>query len=150
MTRRGRCVDVGRIWGLAEWTRWLDTSASRMFGMSGAEFEIAYESGLIERCGSASDLGSVLPLIRRLRAKERDRARTLADDKDAERGVDALFAQASAHPNGFAVGDLDPLKDRLNEPPRGEAECSTCGIESDENGRTYVRFDCPVHGTKDG
>jgi hypothetical protein len=39
-------------------------------GGYGPEFEAAYERGSFRQSGSAQDLASVLPLIRRLRANE--------------------------------------------------------------------------------
>lgn len=41
--------------------------AKAMFGISGPEFEAAFEAGAFVNSGPASDLGSVLPLIARLR-----------------------------------------------------------------------------------
>jgi hypothetical protein len=57
-----------RVFGLSEWTAWFDRIARKLFGMSGEEFERAYAAGTITDSGPASDLGSVIPLIRRLRA----------------------------------------------------------------------------------
>jgi len=42
----------------------------------------------------------------------------LVDACLAERGVDALFAAAATRPEGFAVGNLDPVEDR-DPPERG-------------------------------
>jgi hypothetical protein len=56
-----------RIFGLQDWMRWLDVTARSLYGLSGEEFERAYKQGTIEKKGSASDLASVIPLIRRLR-----------------------------------------------------------------------------------
>jgi hypothetical protein len=60
-----------RVFGLAEWTAWLDTAARGMFGMSGAEFERSYDDGIISESGEAKDIASMLPLIRRLRDRNK-------------------------------------------------------------------------------
>jgi len=58
--------EVRRVFGAAEWTTWVDTMARRLYGMSGDAFEGAYARGEL-RGGSAEDIASVLPLVRRLR-----------------------------------------------------------------------------------
>jgi hypothetical protein len=58
-----------RIFSLSDWTRWLDDRCTSLFGLSGAAFEMAYESGDLGNSGAAQDVASVLPLIRRLRRK---------------------------------------------------------------------------------
>jgi hypothetical protein len=54
---------------LSEWVAWLDRMATAIFGISGAEFEAAFRSGAFVDSGPASDLGSVIPLIARLRER---------------------------------------------------------------------------------
>jgi hypothetical protein len=61
--------EVVRIFGLADWLKWLDRTANTLYGMSGPEFERAYRGGTIEQTGTASDIGSVLPLIDALRRR---------------------------------------------------------------------------------
>ncbi len=62
-----------RIFGLSDWETWLDRMARATLGMSGAEFEAAWMTDRRgERCpvlpkGVATDLGSILSLIQRLR-----------------------------------------------------------------------------------
>ena len=58
-----------RLFGLHEWTSWLDATARGVLGMSGDEFESAYRSGTIADSGEAKDLASMLPLIESLRRK---------------------------------------------------------------------------------
>ncbi len=60
-----------RIFGLPDLETWLDRLARKVFGISGAEFEAAYLGGDLSESGAAHDLGSVLPLIRALRERER-------------------------------------------------------------------------------
>ena len=69
--RRG---DLGRerVFGLSDWTAWLDSHARAIFGMSGDDFEREYMSGNIDKSGSAQDLASVLPTIGRLRKLNKD------------------------------------------------------------------------------
>jgi hypothetical protein len=57
-----------RVFGLSDWTNWLDQRAKNLFGISGPEFEIAYDAGKLASSGVAHDVASILPLIRRLRA----------------------------------------------------------------------------------
>jgi hypothetical protein len=57
---------MDRVFGLNDWIDWLGTLTSRLFGLTAAEFESAYARGEL-RSGTADDLASVLPLIRRLR-----------------------------------------------------------------------------------
>lgn len=56
-----------RVFGLAEWTAWLDQMAHSLLGMTGSEFEEAFAAGSLGPSGVVKDLSSVLPLIRRLR-----------------------------------------------------------------------------------
>lgn len=65
-------VQIPRVFGLADWTAWLDGMARRIFGMSGEEFEQAYRAGSLVGSGPATDLASVLPLIDALRIKRRN------------------------------------------------------------------------------
>jgi hypothetical protein len=58
---------VQHIFGVDDWNRWLDHLANRLLGMTGSEFEAAFDSGSLARSGPAQDLGSMLPLIRKLR-----------------------------------------------------------------------------------
>jgi len=57
------------VFGLSDWTAWLDRLARSIYGMSGPEFEAAYAAGTFAPSSVADDLGSVLPLIRRLRER---------------------------------------------------------------------------------
>ena len=61
----------GNVFGLADWIAWLDRTARAIYGVSGAEFEAAFEAGMFAPPSVADDLGSVLPLIRRLRERDR-------------------------------------------------------------------------------
>lgn len=58
----------GRVFNLTDWLAWFDRMSRSLFAMSGEEFEEAYRARRISG-GSADDLGSVLPLIDRLREK---------------------------------------------------------------------------------
>lgn len=62
---------TGRIFGLYDWLDWLDRMAMAIFGMSGADFEAAFKAGAFVDSGPATDLGSVIPLIARLRERSR-------------------------------------------------------------------------------
>lgn len=64
---------TNRIFGLSEWEAWLSQMARSIFGLSAADFEAAYVSGDLGDSGPARDLGSVLPLIRRLRQNAGER-----------------------------------------------------------------------------
>ena len=66
-TITGNEVRCGKIFGLGEWMAWLDHMAKSLFGISGAQFEIAYEQGAFNGSGVADDIASILPLIRDLR-----------------------------------------------------------------------------------
>lgn len=57
----------GIIFGLPEWTHWLDQRSRAIFGISGAEFEAQYAAGAFAGRGVAHDLAAILPLIVRLR-----------------------------------------------------------------------------------
>lgn len=59
--------EPARIFGLSDWGAWLDRMAGSLFGMSGAEFEAAYQAGSLLDSGPAHDLAAMLPLIRRLK-----------------------------------------------------------------------------------
>jgi len=59
----------GRTYGLPLWTAFLDSHARSIFGISGEEFEARYEAGTFGIGTVADDLGSILPLIRRLCVK---------------------------------------------------------------------------------
>jgi hypothetical protein len=63
-----------KVFGHSDWEHWLDRLARSICGLSGSEFEAAYHRGEIGASGAAKDLGSVLPLIQRLR----DRSRTMS------------------------------------------------------------------------
>jgi len=67
-------IEIRRVFGLSDWTDWLDLTTRCLYGMSGEDFERAYMSGSIEKSGTASDIASILPLIRRLRALPQERA----------------------------------------------------------------------------
>lgn len=60
--------EIKKVFGLSDWTAWLDSITTRLYGMSGENFERAYVSGNMDQSGTASDIASILPLIRRLRA----------------------------------------------------------------------------------
>jgi hypothetical protein len=72
MLQSNRGEYTGHIFGLTEWIRWFDEMARAIFGLSGTDFEAAFRAGAFVESGPAADLGSVLPLIERL--KERARA----------------------------------------------------------------------------
>ncbi len=59
----------GRVFGLTEWTEWLDRLARALWGISGPEFERAYAAGDFSDSGPARDLGSFLPLLAKLRSQ---------------------------------------------------------------------------------
>ncbi len=63
----------GIIYSIADFENWLDRSANHCLGMSGAQFESAFDSGSLPD-GSAQDLASVLVLIRRIRATQGESA----------------------------------------------------------------------------
>lgn len=65
-TSRTAC---GTVFGADEWETWLDDRARAIFGMSGSEFEAAYASGQLDDSGAARDLGSMIPLIARIRRR---------------------------------------------------------------------------------
>lgn len=67
------------VFGLNDWTAWLDRLARSIFGMTGLEFEAAWKDGALVGNGIASDLASMLPLINRLREREQA-SRTLPAD----------------------------------------------------------------------
>ena len=70
MTVEARRLSNGRpktLFGLQDWTQWLDSTARSLFGMSGPAFEHAYYSRTIDISGEVEDVASVLPLIQRLR-----------------------------------------------------------------------------------
>ena len=69
MSNGERCCASGNIFGLNDWTAWLDRAAREICGMSGTEFELAYGAGVLGNSGVVSDLGSVLPLIHELRRR---------------------------------------------------------------------------------
>jgi hypothetical protein len=56
------------VFGLEDWVDWLETNSRRIFGLTATEFEAAYAKGELNS-GCASDLASVLPLLRSLREK---------------------------------------------------------------------------------
>jgi hypothetical protein len=68
MPNNQRTEKRGHVFGLADWLDWLGHMANRLFGLTAAEFEAAYRKGEM-RSASANDLGSVLPIIDRLRAQ---------------------------------------------------------------------------------
>ena len=70
MSSRSAHEEPARLFGLADWTAWLDDMARRLFGVSGAEFEAGYGAGTFGVSGVADDLAAVLPLIRQLRHLE--------------------------------------------------------------------------------
>jgi hypothetical protein len=61
-----------RVFSLSDWIAWLNEMAGKMFGLSASEFESSYAQGLLST-PSARDLGSILPIIQRLRASEQRR-----------------------------------------------------------------------------
>lgn len=69
-TRQARS-DERHVLGLSEWTAWFDLAARRIFGMSGDDFERQYTNGIIGKSGEAEDLASMLPLIVRLRERDK-------------------------------------------------------------------------------
>lgn len=68
---RDHIPDGSRVFGLAEWTAWLDRLAHSIFGMTGEQFEEAFKEGRLANSGPAQDLGSILPLITELRQRVR-------------------------------------------------------------------------------
>lgn len=58
-----------RVFGLVEWEAWLGNVTAKLYGLSVPEFEAARRRGALVG-GSADDLGSILPMIHRLRARE--------------------------------------------------------------------------------
>jgi hypothetical protein len=68
MSSRKHTGRVVRIYGLAEWSEFVDQTARLLFGLSGQEFAVAVQSGTIEKYGAASDLAGLLPFIDRLRS----------------------------------------------------------------------------------
>jgi hypothetical protein len=70
MSIRKSQESVGRVFALSDWIGWLNEMAEKMFGLTASEFESRYTSGLLSGPG-AHDLGSILPLIQRLRENER-------------------------------------------------------------------------------
>jgi hypothetical protein len=62
-------AEPARVFGVDDWNAWLERLASGLFGMSGREFEAAYEAGRLADSGRAQDLGAMLPLIRKLRQR---------------------------------------------------------------------------------
>ena len=57
------------MFGLQEWEAWLDARTRAVFGLSGAEFETSYHAGKLGKSGTASDIGSVIPLLIALRQR---------------------------------------------------------------------------------
>jgi hypothetical protein len=56
---------TGTFLGARDFATWLDAHARTIFGVSGQEFVRRYESGAYANDAAASDLASVIPLIRR-------------------------------------------------------------------------------------
>jgi len=58
-----------RVFGLQEWTAWLNRMAQSLFGMTAEEFEEEFVSGRLADSGAAQDLGSMIPIISKLRQR---------------------------------------------------------------------------------
>lgn len=69
MSKKPRPAEASRVFGLQDWVDWLGHMANRLFGLTAAEFEAAYRRGDIHS-PSADDVGSVLPIIDRLREQK--------------------------------------------------------------------------------
>lgn len=67
MSKSATIQSGSTVFGLSEWEQWLDHMAGRLFRLSGAEFEAEFSSGRLGDSGAAADLGSMLPIIRKLR-----------------------------------------------------------------------------------
>ena len=103
-----------RIFGLADWNAWLDRRARAIFGISGVEFEVAFAAGTFIDSGVAADLGSMLPLIARLRQSRQSRP---APYHDSGTCVVCDGRRSGKPPFGDGTPSEPPRCDRCPHPP---------------------------------
>lgn len=58
-----------RVFGLTDWTEWLEDTAGALYGLSAADFEDAYMDGRFHDDGRAGGLIFALEMIQRLRER---------------------------------------------------------------------------------